>query len=56
MVSVSRRAGLPQVGQSTVRNAVCLLSGLPLPSGTQSSGKTTGKSFSGTGTSPQLAQ
>ena len=28
-------------------------SGLPLPSGTQSSGSTTGRSFSGTGTSPQ---
>jgi hypothetical protein len=56
MVSVSRRAGLPQLGQSTFRKAACLFSGLPLPSGTQSSGSTTGRSRSGTGTAPQVSQ
>jgi hypothetical protein len=54
MVSVSRRAGLPQQGQSTFRKASHLASGLPLPSGTRSCGSTTGRSFSGTGTAPQL--
>ena len=56
IVSVSRRAGLPQQGQSTFRKASHLLSGLPLPSGTRSSGRTTGRSSSGTGTSPQASQ
>ena len=56
IVSVSRRAGLPQHGQSTFRKASDLFSGLPLPSGTRSSGSTTGRSLSGTGTSPQLSQ
>ena len=56
MVSVSRRAGLPHCGQSHCRKASYLFSGLPVPSGTQSSGSTTGKSFSGTGTTPQSAQ
>ena len=56
IVSVSRRAGLPQRGQATLRKSSRLASGLPLPSGTQSSGSTTGRSRSGTGTSPQSAQ
>jgi hypothetical protein len=56
MVSVSRRAGAPQHGQSTFRKASCFFSGLPLPSGTQSSGSTTGRSFSGTGTVPHFSQ
>ena len=34
----------------------CFSSGLPLPSKTTSSGKTTGKSCSGTGTIPQCSQ
>ena len=47
MVSVSRRAGLPQLGQAQDRKASFLASGLPLPSGIRSSGSTTGRSFSG---------
>ena len=53
MVSVSRRAGLPHFGHFAFKKSVRLFSGLPLPSGTQSSGKTTGRSASGTGTAPQ---
>jgi hypothetical protein len=53
MVSVSRLAGLPHFGQATLRKSARCLSGLPLPSGMQSSGSTTGRSFSGTGTTPQ---
>ncbi|MNI47093.1 hypothetical protein D3C73_1015920 [compost metagenome] len=56
IVSVSRRAGLPQLGQAQDRKASFLASGLPLPSGIRSSGRTTGRSFSGTGTGPQSAQ
>ena len=56
MVSVSRRAALPQRGQLQSRNARCFASGLPEPSGTRSSGSTTGRSRSGTGTAPQSAQ
>ena len=56
MVSVSRRAGLPQLGQAQDRKASFLASGLPLPSGIRSSGSTTGRSFSGTGTGPQSGQ
>ena len=56
IVSVSRRAGLPQQGQGTFRKASHLASGLPLPSGTRSCGSTTGRSFSGTGTVPQASQ
>ena len=52
IVSVSRRAGLPHTGQLQARKSSRLFSGLPLPSGTQSSGSTTGRSFSGTGTAP----
>ena len=43
-VSVSRRAGFPQLGQSTFRKASHLFSGLPEPSGIRSSGSTTGRS------------
>ena len=56
IVSVSRCAGWPQQGQATFRKSVRFLSGLPEPSGTQSIGSTTGRSFSGTGTGPQLSQ
>ena len=55
MVSVSRRALAPHRGQSTARKASSLSSGLPLPSGTRSTGSTTGNCSSGTGTVPQLA-
>ena len=56
IVSVSRRAGWPHFGQATFRKDSHLLSGLPLPSGIRSSGSTTGRSFSGTGTTPQTSQ
>ena len=56
IVSVSRRAGLPHDGQSTFRKAARLFSGLPEPSGIRSSGSTTGRSASGTGTTPHAAQ
>ena len=56
IVSVSRRAGLPQEGHAQDKKASCLASGLPLPSGIRSAGRMTGKSFSGTGTAPQSAQ
>ena len=56
IVSVSRRAGTPHRGHATSRKSARLLSGLPLPSGTQSSGSTTGRSRSGTGTGPQAWQ
>ena len=56
MVSVSRRASAPHFGHFTFRNDGVLLSGLPEPSGTSPSGRTTGRSWSGTGTSPHLAQ
>ena len=56
IVSVSRLAGLPQLGHWQDKKASCLTSGLPLPSGIKSSGNITGKSFSGTGTAPQASQ
>jgi hypothetical protein len=56
MVSVSRRALAPHFGQAQSRKSARLLSGLPEPSGTQSSGSTTGNWSSGTGTVPQLSQ
>ena len=43
-------------GHEQARNASLLASGLPLPSGTRSSGSTTGSSWSGTGCTPQDAQ
>ena len=56
MVSVSRFAGLPQDGHFVSTKAGIFASGLPVPSGTRSSGSTTGNWSSGTGTSPQAAQ
>ena len=46
----------PHFGQLHFRNASLLASGLPLPSGTRSSGSTTGSCSSGTGCTPQVAQ
>src|ERR1700739_3062260 len=48
IVSVSRRASRPQRGQSTLKNARQWFSGLPLPSGTRSSGSPTGRAGFGT--------
>jgi len=56
IVSVSRRAGLPHEGQATLTKLAHLVSGLPEPSGIRSSGSSTGRSFSGTGTEPQSSQ
>ncbi len=56
MVSVSRRAFAPHFGQAQSRKSDRLASGLPEPSGTQSSGSTTGNCESGTGTVPQRSQ
>src|SRR5213593_1943591 len=56
MVSVSRLAALPHFGHLQFTNDGVLASGLPVPSGTRSSGRTTGSSSSGTGTSPQPSQ
>ena len=56
MVSVSRRAGLPHCGQATFFQVGWRSSGLPGRSKVTSSGSFTGRSFSGTGTTPQLSQ
>ena len=56
IVSVSRRAGCPHFGHVQRRKSSRLRSGLPLPSGTQSSGRTTGNWSSGTGTAPHPGQ
>ena len=56
MVSVSRRASAPQRGHAALKNASSLSSGLPLPSGTRSTGNTTGNCSSGTGTVPHAPQ
>ncbi len=56
MVSVSRCAGLPHFGHWQFTKSERFASGLPVPSGTQSSGSTTGSCWSGTGTSPQPPQ
>ncbi len=56
IVSVSRRAGWPHFGHATSTKASQRASGLPLPSGIRSSGSTTGRSFSGTGTVPHEVQ
>ncbi len=56
IVSLSRRAGPPHLGQAHLRNGSYFASGLPLPSDTRCSGSTTGRSFSGTGTVPQASQ
>src|SRR5258706_3234281 len=56
MVSVSRLAALPHFGHLQSTNDGVFASGLPVPSGTRFSGSTTGRSLSGTGTSPQASQ
>src|SRR5690606_27148364 len=56
MVSVSRPASAPRFGHFTFMNPGVLLSGLSEPSLTMLYGNTTGRSCSGTGTSPHLAQ
>src|SRR3989442_15594327 len=56
MVSVSRFAALRHFGHLQFTNDGVLASGLPVPSGTRFSGRTTGSSSSGTGTSPQASQ
>src|SRR5580693_5097434 len=59
IVSVSRLAGSPHFGQGTFTQSVAAASG-DTPCGTRSwprrSGRTTGSSLSGTGTSPQPGQ
>src|SRR5207245_11141223 len=56
MVSVSRFAALPHFGHVQLTNDGVLASGLPVPSGTRSSGRTTGSSAAGHGPSPQPSQ
>ena len=55
-VSVSRSAFLPQRGQATCFQVGWRASGLPGWSKVTSSGSVTGRSFSGTGTTPQAPQ
>ena len=59
MVSVSRLAAPPHLGQSTLTQSAAAASG-DTPFGARSaprrSGRTTGRSSSGTGTSPQAGQ
>ena len=57
MVSVSRRAGPPQLGQVALTNSGILPSGDPPVSViSMFSGRITGKSFSGTATMPSFSQ
>ena len=57
IVSVSRRAGPPHVGQRVATKASDCKSGFPsAPRNSTSSGRRTGKSASGTGTTPQAGQ
>ena len=57
MVSVSRRPGPPQAGQVTFRKpAWCFSGDSPVGRNSTSSGATTGRSASGTGTMPQSSQ
>ena len=56
MVSVSRVALPPHAGQVTCFQVGWRSSGLPGLSKVTSSGSVTGKSFSGTGTTPHLSQ
>ena len=56
IVSVSRRAGLPHCGQATCFQVGWRSSGLPGLSKVTSSGSFTGRSFAGTGTTPQVSQ
>ncbi len=56
IVSVSRRAGLPHFGQVTETNVFDVVSGeSPAGRNSTSSGSSTGRSASGTGTRPQPA-
>ena len=57
MVSVSRRAGLPQQGQGTCTQASSWARGeAPLPLKATSRGSSTGNCSAGTGTTPQASQ
>ena len=56
IVSVSLFAGESHLGHFVLKNSSWLLRGLPRPFGLRSLGKTTGSSFSSTGTSPQNSQ
>ncbi len=57
MVSVSRTAGPPQVGQVVLRKPSCRRSGdSPVGRNSTSSGASTGSWSSGTGTMPSVAQ
>src|SRR3712207_5854149 len=57
MVSVSRRAGLPHLGQVALTNSGLLASGdWPVPVISTSSGRSTGNSSSGTATTPHELQ
>ena len=57
MVSVSRFAGPPHLGHETLTNSLCFASG-DTPDGVKStsSGSSTGRSASGTPTSPHVGQ
>src|SRR5262245_43171411 len=56
MVSVSRTDFSPQIGQGTCFQVGWWSSGLPGRSKVTSSGSLTGRSFSGTGTTPWVGQ
>ena len=57
IVSVSRRAGPPQAGQGTLTQSSAAASGeRPLGANSRTSGSSTGRSSSGTGTIPQRSQ
>src|SRR3990167_7820183 len=57
IVSVSRRGLSPHLGHFTSMNSFTAASGLPpLPVNSTFFGRTTGRSFSGTGTMPHLSQ
>src|SRR5881398_1753115 len=57
IVSVSRVAGPPHFGQLVFTNSGTLFKGdSPVPVNSALSGSITGKSFSGTGTMPQVSQ
>src|SRR2546428_11865396 len=56
MGAVLRFAPLPHLGHLELTKDGVFARGVPVPSGTRSSGSTTGSSRSGTGTSPQTPQ
>ena len=57
IVSVSRRAGPEHRGHVVFTNEATFSSGLPpVPVNGASAGKTTGRSFSGTGSQPSFSQ